>query len=195
MTAASLKHFRRLTAAALGTLLLPLVMDSCSSTKPKIAGLPQNLPDIQLAATTNTPTHHMASYEYPFDSSGNYVSDWAAEGERRAGRSAAATSDDESRWSNSHGGRSGSSSKTKGKTAASKSRKSDDDAPPKKSSTASSSKSKTTSSKSGTRYVVKSSDTVEKIARRFGVSVKALKAANGLKSDLIRDGQTLKIPT
>jgi LysM repeat protein len=50
----------------------------------------------------------MASYEYPFDANGRYVSDWAAEGERRQGRAASATSDDTDKWSRSHGGSSGS---------------------------------------------------------------------------------------
>ena len=115
----------------------------------------------------------MASYEYPFDSNGNYVSDWAAEGERRAGRSAVATSDDEKKWSGSHGGHASGGSAAKKSTAG---------------------KAKSKSSSGGSKYVVKKGDTVERIARRYGVSVSRLKAANGLKSDLIRAGQTLTIP-
>ena len=43
-------------------------------------------------------------------------------------------------------------------------------------------------------YTVKSGDTLAKIAKGHSVSVKALKAANGLKLDKISVGQKLKIP-
>ena len=43
-------------------------------------------------------------------------------------------------------------------------------------------------------YTVKKGDTLEAIARRNGTSVKALKRANGLKSDLIHINQKLTIP-
>ena len=59
---------------------------------------------------------------------------------------------------------------------------------------------KTTSSKStakkssGSSYKVVSGDTLYGIARKRGTSVAKIKAANGLKSDLIRPGQVLRIP-
>ena len=43
-------------------------------------------------------------------------------------------------------------------------------------------------------YTIKSGDTLGKIARRNGLSVKALKAANGLKLDAIKVGAKLHIP-
>lgn len=43
-------------------------------------------------------------------------------------------------------------------------------------------------------YTVRRGDTLSHIAARFGVSVRALKRANGLSGDLIRTGQTLRIP-
>jgi len=43
-------------------------------------------------------------------------------------------------------------------------------------------------------YAVKSSDNLARIARQFGVKVKALRAANNLKTDKIKVGQKLKIP-
>lgn len=43
-------------------------------------------------------------------------------------------------------------------------------------------------------YSVKASDTLTKIAKQFGVKVAALKARNGLTSDLILTGQALVIP-
>lgn len=45
-----------------------------------------------------------------------------------------------------------------------------------------------------TLYAVKSGDTLSRIAKSHGTSGKALKAANGLKSDRIVTGRKLKIP-
>jgi LysM repeat protein len=44
------------------------------------------------------------------------------------------------------------------------------------------------------RYVVKSGDTLSRIARAHKTTVQALKAANGLTSDRVVAGQTLKMP-
>jgi LysM repeat protein len=43
-------------------------------------------------------------------------------------------------------------------------------------------------------YKVKSGDTLSGIASRYGITVKALKAANGLKDNIIHVGQVLVIP-
>jgi LysM repeat protein len=43
-------------------------------------------------------------------------------------------------------------------------------------------------------YVVKSGDTLSRIADKFNISLAKLKSHNGLRSDLIRPGQKLKIP-
>ena len=45
------------------------------------------------------------------------------------------------------------------------------------------------------KYKVKSGDSLEKIARRYKISVDALKKANNLNDDLIVIGQELKIPS
>lgn len=50
------------------------------------------------------------------------------------------------------------------------------------------------SSRKARTYTVKKGDTLGAIARRNGTSVKALKRANGLKSDLIHINQKLTIP-
>lgn len=47
---------------------------------------------------------------------------------------------------------------------------------------------------SGQTYSVKSGDSLTKIAGQFGVTVKALRSANSLKTDKIVVGQKLKIP-
>jgi len=45
-----------------------------------------------------------------------------------------------------------------------------------------------------TSYTVKSGDTLHKIARKFGTSVKAIEGANNLSTTKIKVGQKLKIP-
>jgi LysM repeat protein len=47
---------------------------------------------------------------------------------------------------------------------------------------------------SGSSYTVKGGDTLGRIAKKNGVSIKALRAANNLSSDKINVGQKLKIP-
>jgi len=51
-----------------------------------------------------------------------------------------------------------------------------------------------TASQSTGRYVVKSGDTLDRIARAHGTTVRAIKAANGLTSDRIVVGRSLKMP-
>jgi LysM repeat protein len=51
-----------------------------------------------------------------------------------------------------------------------------------------------TASQSETLYVVKSGDTLTRIAKGRGITVKALKSANGLDGDRIVVGARLKIP-
>lgn len=46
----------------------------------------------------------------------------------------------------------------------------------------------------GTSYTVKSGDTLHRIAKRFGTSVKAIEAENNLSTTKIKVGQKLKIP-
>jgi len=48
--------------------------------------------------------------------------------------------------------------------------------------------------KNGDSYEVQKGDSLYLIASRFNTTVAALKDANGLKKDMIRDGQVLKIP-
>lgn len=49
-------------------------------------------------------------------------------------------------------------------------------------------------SQSGTVYVVKSGDTLTRIARTHGTTIQAIEAANGLANDRILVGAKLKIP-
>jgi LysM repeat protein len=51
-----------------------------------------------------------------------------------------------------------------------------------------------TSTPAARRYTVKSGDTLSGIAATYGITVKAIKAANGLTGNVIRPGQVLVIP-
>jgi hypothetical protein len=146
------------------TLSLVLLLASCENSG-RIKGLPKVLPVINLHGSPSTPPHGMAHRDYPFAANGDYKTDWAAEGGMGAGM-------DYSSWRSSHGGSSSRSSRGSSKKSSSKSK----------------------SSGKGGSYTIKSGDTLGAIARRNGTTVAKLKAANGLKSDLIRAGKTLKIP-
>jgi LysM repeat protein len=43
-------------------------------------------------------------------------------------------------------------------------------------------------------YVVKSGDSLTKIAKHFGVSIRSIRSANGMKTNMIKVGEKLKIP-
>lgn len=53
---------------------------------------------------------------------------------------------------------------------------------------------KTTPAASMRRYKVQSGDTLSQIARKYHISIAQIKRANGLRSDMIREGQVLRIP-
>lgn len=56
-------------------------------------------------------------------------------------------------------------------------------------------KDKKTQTPKNTSYTVQSGDNLSKIAKKYGTTVDAIKKANGLKSDDIRDGKKLSIPS
>ncbi|MCM1490183.1 MAG: LysM peptidoglycan-binding domain-containing protein [Muribaculum sp.] len=68
--------------------------------------------------------------------------------------------------------------------------------PVKKETASRKSKSKSTKASSGkaTTHTIKSGENLGKIARKYGVTVDAIKKANGMKNDNIRAGKTLTIP-
>jgi hypothetical protein len=153
--------------AAASLILASLLLASCGSS-PRIKGLPKNLPPINLHGSSTTPSHSMERKDYPFDPvTGDYMLAWASEGER------AASASDIDSWSRSHGGSVSRRNPSPVRKVSSK---------------------KGTSSRSGGSYTIKRGDTLGAIARKHGTTVSKLKAANGLSSDFIREGRTLKIP-
>jgi len=154
-------------------LVIPFLLLAACENSAHIKGLPKNLPVINLHGSPDTPPHSLGHADYPFAANGDYKSDWAAEGGQGAGM-------DYSSWRSSHGG-SSSRGSTKKKTSS-------------KASSKTSSKSGGKSSHKGGSYTIKSGDNLGAIARRNGTTVAKLKAANGLSSDNIRAGRTLKIP-
>ncbi len=166
--------WQRLRAPFLASvgMALMLGLSACKSSH-GIRGIPTELPKINLAGSTTTPPSSLANYEYPFNADGSYVTEWAAEGERRAGRGAAVESRDSNRKSKAVAYK---KSSTKSRTASS------------------SSKGKSKSGGGGGGYTVKKGDTLSAIARRNGTTVAKLKSANGLASDNIGIGKKLRIP-
>jgi hypothetical protein len=153
-------------------LVAAAALPSCNSSRRNASGPPSVLPHVNLHASSATPPHRLAPTEYPFAPNGDYVQGWAA----AAGGPPAAS---DRSWSSSHhGGSSGSTRSSSAKKYTS----------PKKSTA---SKKKPTSSR---RHTVRSGDTLSSLARRYGTTVAKIKSANGLKSDMIRDGRSLIIP-
>ncbi|GEP42709.1 LysM peptidoglycan-binding domain-containing protein [Brevifollis gellanilyticus] len=167
--------------AATGIVLTSLLLASCDTGGTRVRGVPRNLPKIELYGSSQTPSHSMARSDYPFEpGSGNYVTSWASDGR-------SSSDSDYSSWQSSHEGSVSRKQPSPVKKVTSSSTK--------KKSTASSSKSKSKGSSSGGgSYTIKKGDTLGAIAARNGTTVSKLKAANGMSSDMIREGKSLKIP-
>jgi nucleoid-associated protein YgaU len=166
--------------AAAGIVLTSLLLASCDTGGTRVRGVPRNLPKIELYGSSQTPPHSMSHSDYPFESSnGNYVTAWASDGR-------ASSDSDYGSWQSSHGGSVSRRQPSPVRKVSSSSTK--------KKSTASSSKSKSKGSSGGGSYTIKKGDTLGAIAARHGTTVSKLKAANGMSSDFIREGKSLKIP-
>ena len=173
-----------------------IALPSCETTKK--AGSSDG--DIVDYTTPSSRKSDAEKASFPFDDAGNYREDWVAKGQGATGvrdtpvssaysqtpTSAAYTQEPDSTpvrttvaSSSSSGARklSGSSSGSR-KTTSSRSRPKPRPRPVAK----------------PTYVKVKPGDTLYGLSKRSGVSIAAIKAANGLKSDLIVDGKSLKIP-
>lgn len=163
--------------AALSIIILPAVLASCGSS-PRVRGAPRKLPVIDLHGSAQTPAHSMEKKSYPFNADGDYMTAWASNG--------SASEHDNDSWSSSHDGSVSKRNPSPVRKVSSS---------PSKKKTVTSSKSKSGNSKGASRsYVIKRGDTLGAIAQRNGTTVSKIKAANGMSSDKIREGKSLKIP-
>ena len=180
----------RVTAALAGAALC-LALGACKTTKTGDDVIDYTSPDTGLSSS-----------EYPFDEKGNYREDWAS-----GGRTADVASNEniysdpapvaevEKPKVTSASGSSGVKkttagsgavvSKPKPKTVATKK-----PAPKKKVVV----KPKPKPVAKPTYVTVRSGDTLSAISRRTGYSVATIKSYNGLRSDFIKPGQSLKLP-
>lgn len=133
-----------------------------------------------------TPPHNLSAYDYPFDDDGTYRKDWVTDKNAKRGR----------RWKPSPTPAPAQSAPpmmtqapqyptqapTQSYTPPPPPRPAPVQAP-------------APAPKPQPRYhTVAKGDTLFSVSRRYGVSVGQLKATNGLTSDMIRIGQTLRLP-
>lgn len=179
--------FRPYASVAVGVLCVFLFTQCTTTSKKKTYKSAEYTPD-KLATPSG---HGMKKKEYPFDDSGNYRRDWVKK-------------KSSSRTKSSYKGYSAS---PKPQTAQSSSNSS---SPPKPLSpsnypdyvgntpapaVSSPPPAPAPKPKPSVRYhKVASGDTLYSLSRKYGVSVSALKKTNGLSTDLIRRGQSLRIP-
>ena len=142
---------------------------------------------VATAGETTTPEHNFAKHEYPFDSSGKYREDWVDPPSGvDAGGSGAGSSSATSREERSFEPKTTNSARSANSAPASRT------SPV---STGNSATQVASVSRSTLRFhKIGRGDTLWGLSRRYGVPVSAIKRANGLNSDAIRMGQTLRIP-
>jgi LysM repeat protein len=161
-----------------------------------------------------TPPHRMPRAEYPFDASGRYIDAWAAEGAVRYGRRVNTDRTDEGRNEPTApperrplvipvAQSSQSTPITASRPATSPTKKSTaSSTPPPPRKTTAKPAAKTTAKTTGktaaktrtTSHIVKRGDSLSSLSKRYGVTIQAIKKANSLKSNMIRDGRKLIIP-
>ncbi|HRX52960.1 MAG TPA: LysM peptidoglycan-binding domain-containing protein [Verrucomicrobiales bacterium] len=152
-------------ARALFLVALPLVLSHCAS-KPAYKAASYS-PDRLATIPSNMPRG-----DYPFDDQGRYRTDWVG------------------------GGRSKKSSRTSSSTTRKPtSVASNQTSPPRPTSQAPVAATPKPAPKPATRYhTVVKGDTLSGLSRKYGVTIAELKKTNGLSSDLIKLGQSLRIP-
>ncbi len=172
-------RFLRLPGAALAACLTI----GCAS-KPKYAEIGYD--EAKLA----TPPHNMSAHDYPFDDDGTYRKDWVTDKNAKRDR----------RWLP---GRSSTPTPqpTPPPTVAQAPPPQYPSQPPRQAYTPpppprpAPTPAPAPAPKPQARYhTVAKGDTLFSLSRRYGVSVGQLKATNGLTSDMIRIGQTLRVP-
>lgn len=163
----------------LSALCVPLLFTQCKSSG--------SYKDIEYdPSTLKTPDGHgLEKKEYPFDDEGNYRKDWVRNKTKGRTRSSYDIPDEAS----------AAQVDTEVAQAGNTAYPSDQDLASGGGAATSSSTEPAASSASAPRYhTVAPGDTLYSLANRYGTSVNELKRANGLTSDAIRRGQTLRVP-
>ncbi len=180
----------RLTTGLAALAACGLLLPSCENTQKT---------GYEHVVDYTSPNTKLSKEEYPFDEDGNYREDWAARGAGVSGvkdrptdtalytqpadsgpaAHPAYTPEPEPVRTTASTGSGSTVRKTSTSTASRSSSKP---------------KPKPKPAAKPTYVKVKSGDTLYGLSKRYGVSVASIKSANGLKSDLIVDGKTLKIP-
>jgi len=172
----------QLSLRVMAALPCVLLLTQCQTTPKKSYKSAEYSPD-KLATP---PGHGMTKKHYPFDDQGHYRKDWV----RNQSNSRAKSS--------YKGFASSSSSETAQTTSDTRPRTEPRSSSPYPDYVGNSSSPPPVSQpdpKPSARYhKVVSGDTLYSLSRRYGVSVSSLKQTNGLSGDLIRQGQSLRIP-
>ena len=177
------KDHRVLCLLVLPALLLPV---GCANKKPAYAKVGYD--EGKLA----TPPHNLSAHDYPFDDDGTYRKDWVTDKNAKRPK----------KWFKKSPGSSSSSSATVAMNTPPPPRPSSTSPPPSISPPPSPRPAPTAAPPPAPKptppkaryHTVAKGDTLFAISRRYGVSVARIKSTNGLSSDLIRIGQTLRIP-
>ncbi len=179
--------FRSYARVVIGVLCVLLLSQCTPTSKKKTYKSAAYTPD-KLATPSG---HGMKKKEYPFDDSGNYRRDWVKKktGSRTKssykGYSAAPKPQTEKVSSNSSSSPKPLSPSNYPDYVGNKPTPAVSSPPP----------APKPAPKPSVRYhKVASGDTLYSLSRKYGVSVGALKKTNGLSGDLIRKGQSLRIP-
>lgn len=186
-------------------VVIATTLGACTASKQNLTLNPESLA---------TPPHRMPRAEYPFDASGRYIDAWAAEGAVRYGRRVNTDRTDEGRNEPTAPPERrplvipvSQSSQPKPLTASrpatsptKKSTASSTPPPPRKTTVKPAAKTtgkttaKTATKTRTTSHIVKRGDSLSSLSKRYGVTIQAIKKANSLKSNMIRDGRKLVIP-
>lgn len=180
----------RMTAALAGAAMC-LALGACKTTKKGDDVIDYTSPDTGLSSS-----------EYPFDEKGNYREDWASGGrtadvasnENIYSDPAPAPEVEKPKVTSSSGGTAVKATTAGGAAVVSKPKPKPvvtKKPAPKKKVVA---KPKPKPVAKPTYVTVRSGDTLSAISRRTGYSVATIKSYNGLRSDMIKPGQSLKLP-
>jgi len=177
-------------------------LSQCASKGYKAA----NYSDAKLA----TPPHNLSQRDYPFDASGNYRKDWVKNGSRTASgnnvnrpKTTTSNSSSSARVASTPPAparttvptRSSSGSSSPPQRIATNTVRTTPPAAPTRTYTPPPAPKPKPAPKPAARYhTVQPKQTLWAISQKYGTTVAALKKTNGLRSDTIRIGQSLRIP-